>query len=416
VTADLGSRQVLAHPGSEVVTPIVAAPAPRGTIAPPLPSELATIAKRVGAGVAAPIADEIDRDARFPSEAIDALRAERMLSVLVPVELGGAGATITQVAAAVEELGRHCASTAMVYAMHQIQVASIVRHCRSEWMDNYLAQIAEHELLLASATTETGIGGDVRSSSCSVERDGERFRLEKDAPVISYGASADAVLVTARRTPDSPPNDQVLVVVPITPSTLEERSSWDTLGFRGTCSNGFLLHAEGHLDQVLADPYGEISSSTMLPTSHIVWASVWLGIAGSAVDNARRHVRNEARRKPGTTPPAAVRLAELIGRYEEFRSLVRARASEYELAMQDADALDGMGFAIRMNALKTSASALVVEIVGQAMMICGMAGYRNDSELSLTRQLRDAYGAALMVNNDRIFGASAQMLLIHRGE
>ena len=50
------------------------------------------------------------------------------------------------------------------------------------------------------------------------------------------------------------------------------------------------------------------------------------------------------------------------------------------------------------------------------MTICGMAGYRNDTELSLTRQLRDAYGAALMVNNDRILGASAQMLLIHRGD
>jgi acyl-CoA dehydrogenase len=208
----------------------------------------------------------------------------------------------------------------------------------------------------------------------------------------------------------------VLVVVPTTPSTLEERSSWDTLGFRGTCSNGFLLHAEGHLDQVLTDPYGEISSSTMLPTSHVVWAAVWLGIAGDAVDIARCHVRNEARRKPGTTPPAAVRLADLMGRYEEFRSLVRARASEYELALDDADVLASMGFALRMNALKTSASALVAEIVGQAMTICGMAGYRNDSELSLTRQLRDAFGAALMVNNDRILGASAQMLLIHRGE
>jgi acyl-CoA dehydrogenase len=58
----------------------------------------------------------------------------------------------------------------------------------------------------------------------------------------------------------------------------------------------------------------------------------------------------------------------------------------------------------------------VVEIVGQAMTICGMAGYRNDSAVSLTRQLRDAYGAALMVNNDRILAASAQMLLVHKGD
>ena len=143
--------------------------------------------------------------------------------------------------------------------------------------------------------------------------------------MISYGAYADAVLATARRAPDSPPNDQVLVVVPWTPSMLEVRSGWDTLGFRGTCSNGFLLRADGHVDQILSDPYGEISSQTMLPTSHIVWASVWLGIAGSAVDDrAHSWIRAEARRKPGTTPPAAVRLAELIGRYEEFRA-ARAR-------------------------------------------------------------------------------------------
>lgn len=382
----------------------------------PVSSEIAKIAARVGATVAGPAASEVDRDARFPSEAIDALRAERLLSVLVPIELGGAGATLTDVAAAVEALGKYCASTAMVYAMHQIQVASMVRHGRSDWAQNYLRELTAHEWLLASATTETGIGGDVRSSSCAVERAGDRFRLEKDAPVISYGAYADAVLATARRTPESPPNDQVLVVVPLTPEALEVRSSWDTLGFRGTCSNGFLLRAEGHVDQILDDAYGEISASTMLPTSHVVWASVWLGIAVSAVDIARSYIRAEARRKPGVTPPAAVRLADLIGRLEEFRSLVRARTSEYELVLDEPDALASMGFAIRMNALKTSASTLVTEIVGRAMTICGMVGYRNDTELSLTRQLRDAYGAALMVNNDRILGANAQMLLIHKGD
>jgi acyl-CoA dehydrogenase len=382
----------------------------------PLPHALGLIAARIGSEIAAPNAFEVDRDARFPCEAIDALRAERMLSALVPVELGGAGATLTDVAAAVEALGRHCASTAMIYAMHQIQVACLVRHGRSELVLDYLRDLADRELLLASATTEAGIGGDVRSSSCAVARDGDRFRLEKDSPVISYGAHADGLLVTARRTPDSPPNDQVLVLVPCTPSTLEVRSDWDTLGFRGTCSNGFLLRAEGRVDQILTGSFGDISSRTMLPTSHIVWASVWLGIATSAVDAARTHVRTEARRRPGTTPPAAVRLAELIGRCEEFRALVRTRATEYELTLDQPDELSGMGFAIRMNALKTSASRLVVEIVGEAMTICGMAGYRNDSELSLTRHLRDAYGAALMVNNDRILGASAQMLLVHKDD
>src|SRR4051794_25234592 len=99
----------------------------------PLSSALGLIAARIGAEVAGPNAGDVDRDARFPREAIAALRAERMFSVLVPVEFGGSGASLTDVASAVEALGRHCASTAMVYAMHQIQVASLVRHGRSEW-------------------------------------------------------------------------------------------------------------------------------------------------------------------------------------------------------------------------------------------------------------------------------------------
>jgi acyl-CoA dehydrogenase len=392
--------------------------AARSCSTPPAPSrsEIVGTAARIAADVVAAHADEVDRDARFPAEALQALRDQRMLSVLVPVEFGGAGATIREAAGAVEALARHCASTAMVYAMHQIQVACIVRHGHSQWAQDYLRRLASEELLLASATTEIGIGGDVRSSSCSVGVVESSFSLIKESPVISYGAYSDAILATARRTPDSPPNDQVLVVIPREETTLEERSGWDTLGFRGTCSNGFLLRAEGTVGQILSDPFSEISAQTMLPTSHLVWSSVWLGIAREAVETARTYIRAEARRKPGTTPPAAVRLADLIGRLEEFRSLVHARIAEYELALDNRDTLESMGFALRMNALKTSASRLVVEIVGEAMTIVGIASYRNDAELSLTRALRDAYGAALMVNNDRIYGASAQMLLIHKGE
>jgi acyl-CoA dehydrogenase len=53
-------------------------------------------------------------------------------------------------------------------------------------------------------------------------------------------------------------------------------------------------------------------------------------------------------------------------------------------------------------------------VVGKAMLICGIQGYRNDSKLTLGRHLRDAYGAALMVNNDRILGQSATMQIVQR--
>jgi acyl-CoA dehydrogenase len=377
-------------------------------------STIADRAASVGETVAGPASDEVDRQARFPSEAFEALKEASLLSVLVPTELGGPGAPMSEVAASVTALSRHCASTAMIYAMHQMQVACMARHGGSDYFRAYLRNLVDNQLLLASATTEAGIGGDTRTSGCAVERSGSRFRLEKNAPVISYGASSDAILVTARREPDSAPNDQVLVLCAPPGLVLQPKGEWNTLGFRGTCSLGFHLAMEGDSQMILPDSFDVISRRTMLPVAHVLWGSVWLGLAIEAVDRARGFVRGEARKKPGVTPPAAVRLAELVAILSQMSSLVRSAALRYDDVADDEDALDSMGFAIDMNALKISASTLVVEIVGRAMTICGMAGYREDSPFTLGRLLRDAHGAAVMVNNDRILANNAQMLLVHK--
>ncbi len=371
-------------------------------------------AQRIAEDVAGPAADDVDRKARFPIEAVDAMRAAHMLGVLVPTDLGGEAAPITDVADAVAALGRHCASTAMIFAMHHMQAACLVRHGRSPWLRDFQREVAEADLLLASATTEGGIGGDLRSSVCAVERADGRFHLAKDAPVISYGRYADAVLATARRGPDSPPSDQVLVVCRPPGLELEQTGEWDTLGFRGTCSPGFSLVADGDDASILDDPFDEILSQTMHPVSHVLWGSVWLGLATAAVDRARRYVQAEARKKPGVTPPAALRLAELMTKHQQMESTVQGAANRYARLYDDPDALSSISFAVGMNTLKVSASRLVVDIVGSAMLICGMSGYREDSPYSLGRLLRDSYGAALMVNNDRILANNAQLLLVQR--
>lgn len=377
---------------------------------------LAQRASRIGREVAGPASDDVDRSARFPFEAMDALRSERMLSALVPPELGGEGASLGDSAQAVTALGRHCASTAMVYAMHLMQLACLVRHGRSKALLDYTRELAHEQWLLASATTEAGVGGDTRTSICAVERSGASFRLRKEAPVISYGEQADAVLATARRDPDSPPSDQVLVLCRRPGLELAPVGDWNTLGFRGTCSLGFVLTAEGPQDQILDDPFGEISSATMLPVSHVLWGSVWLGIASAALARARRYVQAEARKRPGVTPAGALRLAELATVYQQMSELVTGAISRFESVKDDTEALSAMGFAVHMNNVKVATSRLVVEIVGAAMVICGMAGYREDSPYSMGRLLRDAHGAALMVNNDRILANNSQLLLVSREE
>jgi acyl-CoA dehydrogenase len=369
-------------------------------------------AKQIARDVAAVHAADVDRAARFPVETIDALRESRLLSVLVPSEFGGEGADFRAVTEIVKALGRACSSSALIYAMHQSQVACLVRHLGQESVHETLRRIAGEQLLVASATTEIGIGGDVRSSTCYVERAGDSFKLRKQAPVISYGAYADIVLTTARRDSEAAPHDQVLVICPTAGLTLEQTGPWDTLGFRGTCSNGYLLTAEGDASLVMADPYADISSQTMLPAAHLFWGSAWLGIAEEAADRARRYVQAAARSKPGTTPPGALRLAELYAVLQQLRDLVDGTLRRFEAMQDDREALSGASVTVALNSLKVAASALLVDIVGRAMIICGISGYREDSPYSLGRLLRDAYGAELMVNNDRISHHNAQLLLV----
>lgn len=372
-------------------------------------------ARKVGADVAAKHADSVDREARFPAESFAALKAEKLLGIMVPKELGGEGASIATVSEVCHALGQFCASTAMVYAMHQIQVACFVRHGQgSAWHRSFLERLAKEQLLLASATSEAGIGGDVRSSACAVELTGDAFKLKKNATVISYGANADAILVTARKNADAPASDQVIVLVLKQDYRLEQTGGWDTLGMRGTCSNGYWLHAAGKAAQILPLPYAEISAQTMLPTSHLTWSSLWLGIATDAVGRARAFIRGEARKKPGSTPPGAVRLAECVSMLQQMKANVVAGCKAYEESMGDAEKLSSLSFAIAMNSLKTGTSAMAVQVVNHALMVCGIHGYKNDTKFSLGRHLRDAHSAALMVSNDRIYGNTANLLLVHK--
>lgn len=374
-------------------------------------------AHALGKDVLAPCAAAVDRDARFPREAFDALKQAKFLSAYVPRDYGGMGLNVVEVARICDALGQYCGSSAMIYAMHKIQVACVVHHAqKSPYFRAYLRELVEQQRLMASATTELGVGGDLRTSLCAVEVSGDSFRLVKKAPVISYGEAADDILVTCRRAPDAASGDQVHVLVRRENYTAEPLSTWDTLGFRGTCSLGFTVTAQGRAEQILPEPFSDILAQTMHPYSHVVWSSLWTGIATDAVNRARAFVRGEARKTPGEAPPSALRLAEVDSVLQEMRHNVASHTREYHELLQrgERDAFSNFGFSIRTNNLKISSSQKIVDVVSRAMLICGISGYRNDSKFTLARHLRDAYGAGLMVNNDRIMKLNATMLTAHR--
>ena len=120
------------------------------------------------------------------------------------------------------------------------------------------------------------------------------------------------------------------------------------------------------------------------------------------------------RRQLGTTPPGAARLPALIATRQQLESSIETQMRRYQAISDDSEATSAIDFAVGMNLLKVIASTEVVDVINQAMLICGIAGYREDTEFTLGRLLRDALGAAVMVNNDRIAGNTAQLALVQR--
>ncbi|MUL78114.1 acyl-CoA dehydrogenase family protein [Mycolicibacterium sp. CBMA 226] len=364
---------------------------------------------------AASAANEVDRDARFPHEAIDALKQAQLLSCGLPLELGGQAYRIADLAVIARELGAACSAAGMVFAMHQTQALVLAKYARTGPAVGLAKIIAANQSLIASATTESTTGGDIGSSTCAIVNEGDVVLLEKNAPVISYAEHADYIGATARRHPDAAKNDQVLLLCPAGDTELKRTSTWDTMGFRGTCSPGYLLSTRTSPANLIPADYASILATTMLPASHTLWASVWLGIADAAYAKARTIVRQAARKAPDKTVPQASLLADLTVTHQSFESMVLHEVRRYQsLAESGADEAT-IGFTVAMNNLKIAASTAVIDVVTEALKIVGLNGYRDDHALSMGRLLRDAFGPQLMVSNERIRLNNANLVLAYRG-
>jgi acyl-CoA dehydrogenase len=362
-----------------------------------------TARARVAAEAAAQHAPAVDSAARFPEEAFAEIRKQRLLGVMVPQSLGGEGATIAELADICFILGQTCSSTALIFAMHQIKMACLIRHSRgSAAVEKILRQIVSEQLLMASSTTEGQAGGNVRSSDAAIEHVGEDVTLERKATVISYAAEADGIVTTARRAPDAGASDQVLLVLLKKDYTLDRLQSWDTLGMRGTHSEGFALRVKAPAQQVLPDPYEKIHPQTMVPHAHILWGSVWAGIAAAATLKAQAFVRNALRASGGQMPPGAAHFTKAASSLRTLRSVLNSAMRSYQAIMSDEKAIGALEFQSMITLTKVQASELAVETVLAALRACGLSGFRNDSEFSIGRHLRDVLSAPLMINNDRI--------------
>jgi acyl-CoA dehydrogenase len=292
-------------------------------------------------------------------------------------------------------------------------VAILVRHAAaSAWHRDFMAKIAAGQLLVASSTTEGVGGGDVRSSSCFVDARGERLSLLREATVVSYGAEADALMTTSRRSADSAPSDQVLVALLKQDYELTPIVGWDVMGMRGTCSTGFSVKAQGLAAQVLPAHYEVIHKHSMGPIAHLTWGSTWSGVAAGAVARARAFVRHAARQAKGQLPPGTPHLTRATMSLRALRAQLAAALRRFEAAGASAEVLESLDFQTTLTLLKVSVSELSIDTVMSALRAGGLSGYREEGEFSVTRHLRVVLSSAIMINNDRILANAANAAML----
>ena len=369
--------------------------------------------RRIADEVVAKHAGDVDQRARFPIESIDALKEMSALSAFVPTALGGGGVSFGALAEACFELGKRCGASAMIFAMHQIQVVTLVRHAAKQpFFKDYLRRLAAEQRLIASVTSEVGTGGDMGSSVAALTPADGGHSFTKQAPTVSYGAYADDLLTTLRRTPDAEPGDQVAVLSQAGQHKLDPQGTWDPFGMRGTCSPGYIVSATVPAEQVVDQPFSAIAPQSMVPVSHILWSHLWLGIATDAFERSRAFVRAAAKRTPGATPPAAIKLSHVMGDLQLLRGEVKAGLADYLEHSDDPDWLMTMAAALRFNNLKIATSDQVSRICHGAMGVSGIVGFKNDTPFAVGRHIRDSMSACLMIANDRIHSTNAGLLLI----
>ncbi|MGC5535276.1 acyl-CoA dehydrogenase family protein [Streptomyces sp. SR-10] len=366
--------------------------------------------------VAAFHAGDVDAGARLPVEAIEALREQNLLAAVAPRDLGGPGLSVQELVTVARRIAGGCGSTAMVWAMHQGQLACLCRHRGEAPALLELARTAvARQWLIASATSEPASGGDIRRSAAALvaSSDGRgTATLAKDATTVSYGAAADLIQVTARRNPDAAANDQVLVAVLREQATLEQRSTWSPLGMRGTSSPGFRLTATVPEGQILGDPFAAIAGATMVPLTHTLWAAVWLGLAGEAVSRAVKVSRRRAAGNPGGDTGRSA-LGEARWRLASLEALL-ADMTVRTQELMDGGAQPTAGQRVRTNALKVAASETALEIAHLSLRVCGMAGYSEEGPFSVARIIRDLSSAPIMINNSQLLDTTAQLMLMER--
>src|SRR5581483_6629632 len=146
-----------------------------------------------------PIADAIDREARFPRETVARMGELGLLGIAVPEAFGGSGGDAVSYVVALEEVARVCASHAVIMSVNNsLYCDPVMKYGTAEQKARFLTPFASGQKLGCFALTEPEAGSDASNQSTLATREGDAYVLRGRKVFVTNGREADAALVFAQ--------------------------------------------------------------------------------------------------------------------------------------------------------------------------------------------------------------------------
>jgi alkylation response protein AidB-like acyl-CoA dehydrogenase len=344
-------------------------------------------ARDFATGEAAPLAEELDREKRFPYELVAKLGALGMMGIPFPERYGGAGSDTLAYALVVEELARVDSSVAITLCAHtSLGTQPIYRFGSEEQRERWLPELCAGRRLGAFGLTEPDAGSDAGNTKTRADlQDGEWVIDGAKQFITNAGTEISGVVsitaVTGER--DGGAKEISNILVPngtpgYEPGLPYRKMGWNASDTRPLAFDGCRVPAENLLGERGA---GLRQFLEILDGGRIGVAAMGIGLAQGALDEALAYARerNAFGRPIASFQAIQAKLADMSTEIAAARLLV------YKAAMEK-DA--GRNFSLTAAQAKLKTGRLAVRCAEEAVQIHG--GYGYIEEYPVCRFYRDA--------------------------
>ena len=345
--------------------------------------------REIAQGVVEPLAEEVDRDHRFPEEAIAAAASAGLMGVLIPREFGGAGLDALAFALCIEELAQACASTSVIIDVHtSVGSEPILLFGTDEQKRKWLPRLASGGLLGAFALTEPSSGSDAAALKTSARRQGADYLLNGTKVFITNIGRAGLYIVFARTGPDERAAGISAFIVPAGSPGLRVGHIFNKMGLHGSPTGELILEdvVVPAANRLAKEGQGFIVAMRALDSGRIGISGQALGIAQAATDQARALL---AGRRHGQGDDFT--LADMATRLESARLLAYGAAW---LCSQ------GRPFTRRASMAKLHCTDTAMDLAHSAMELAGQEGVIAGSPFE--RHLRDAKALQIYEGSNQV--------------